>query len=232
MESIDLEVFKVEQKRPNLGRQLVHDPRSKAFPARTVIIDRSTWIDKRIRVYDPTVNPNQCHGECTGCAKSMEFNAVGNRVRGVILNMDNAHKFYSKATSIDPFEGTWPPEDTGSSGLAAAKAAQLLGFGGEYRHVFGGADDVVQLIMQGRVVNIGTWWYDSMFHPNSSGIIAPSGPIVGGHQYIARGYEKARDLIRIRCWWGSYKDVWIKRSDLNKLILDGGDAHIQDRLKP
>lgn len=162
----------------------------------------------------------------------MEFNSAGNRVRGVVLGKNHAHRFYSKATTIDPFDGVWPDEDTGSSGIAAAKAAKALGFGGEYRHVFGGADEVVQLIMQGRVVNVGTWWYDNMFSPNASGIISATGPQVGGHQYIARGYDKPRDLVKIRCWWGTFRDVWITRSDLNALLLDGGDAHIQDRLKP
>lgn len=221
----------VEQQYPNLGRQMVHDSKSRAFPV-DVVIDKSTWHDKSVRIYDPSTNPNQCHGECTGCAKSMEMNATGNRVAGVVLDMDDAHKIYSKATTLDPFTGTWPPDDTGSSGLAAAKAAKALGIGGAYRHVFGGANEVVQLIMLGRVVNIGTWWYEGMFSPNSSKVIAPTGDMVGGHQYIARGYDVDTDRVMIRCWWGTFRDVWIKRSDLNKLIMDGGDAHIQDRLKP
>lgn len=226
----DVRVVRVPQQRDNLGRQLVHDPRSKAFPTK-VAIDKDAWVDKKIRIYDPRVNPNQCHSECTGCAKAMEFNAVGNRVLGVILDMDNAHAFYHNASLLDPWKGSWPPDDTGSSGLAAAKAAQKLGYGGEYRHVFGAADEVVQLIQMGRVVNVGTWWYEGMFKPTSTGIIAPTGDQVGGHQYIARGYMRKLDLVVIRCWWGKYRDVLIHREHLNELLLDGGDAHIQDRVK-
>jgi hypothetical protein len=228
--SIELQVQRVPQLRDNLGRHLVHDPRSKAFPAR-VAIDKSAWVTKSIRIYDPLVNPNQCHGECTGCAKAMEFNAVGNRVKGVVFNMDGAHKFYSLASHLDPWEGEWPPDDTGSSGLAAAKAAQQLGLGGEYRHVFGGADEVVQLIQQGRVVNVGTWWYEGMFKPTSTGVIMPTGDQVGGHQYLARGYNVKLDIVTIRCWWGKYRDVFIHREHLHELLMDGGDAHIQDRIK-
>lgn len=161
----------------------------------------------------------------------MEFNAVGNRRSGVVLNMNNAHEIYRFATILDPFEGEWPPDDTGSSGLAACKAAKQLGLGGDYRHVFGGADEVVQLIMQGRVVNVGTWWYEGLFSPNAKRIVEPTGSKVGGHQYIARGYNLSRDLVVLRCWWGSYRDVYIKRNHLNELLLDGGDAHIQDRVK-
>ena len=226
---MDLETeFRVQQF-PKLGRQMVHDPRSRAFPAVTTI-DRSKWKTKTIRIYDPWVNPNQCHGECTGCAKAMEFNAVGNRIKGQILDMDNAHNFYHFATIFDPFDGEWPPIDTGSSGLAAAKAAQQLGFGGEYRHVFNGADGVVELIQQNRVVNIGTWWYQGMMRPNpQTGIIEPTGHSVGGHQYIARGYNATKDTVLLRCWWGVIRDMRIKREHLNELLMDDGDAHIQDQ---
>jgi hypothetical protein len=35
-----------------------------------------------------------------------------------------ARRIYSAATAIDEFPGTWPPDDTGSSGLAVCKVAQ------------------------------------------------------------------------------------------------------------
>ncbi len=69
-----------------------------------------------------------------------------------------------------------------------------------------------------------------MFKPTREGIITPSGARVGGHMYIARGYEVKRDLIQIRCWWGKFRDVWIRRNHLNTLLMNGGDAHIQDRV--
>ncbi len=226
----DLEIVVVEQQFQILGRQMVHDPRSRNFRL-GVEVDRSSWRNKRVRLFDPRVNPNQCHGECTGCAKAMEFNAIGNRISRKTLGMDDAHKIYSLATTLDPWEGSWPPTDTGSSGLAVAKAAKQLGYGGEYRHVFGGADEIVQLIQDGKAVPVGTWWYEGMFRPNEAGIIHPTGNRVGGHMYIARGYEKKRDLVVIRCWWGKYQDVFIRREDLNNLMMDGGDAHLQVRLK-
>ena len=222
---LDVEV--VEQ-HPKLGRQKVHDSRSLAFPV-SVVVDRSKWQDKLVRLYDPSVNPNQCHGECTGCAKSMQLNAVGNRRSGVVLDMAAAHNLYSLATTLDPWPDEWPPEDTGSSGLASAKAAQKLGLGAEYRHVFGGADEVVQLIQVGYAVSVGTWWYNDMFTPDTNKVITPTGSRVGGHQYIARGYLKRKDLVVIRCWWGEFRDAYISRGHLNELLHDGGDAHIQKR---
>jgi hypothetical protein len=224
-----VDVTQVPQKYDVLGRQLVHDSRSKQFPAK-LVVDKSKWVSKTLRIYDPRVNPNQCHGECTGVAKCVQFNAVGNRVKGVVLDMAAAHNFYSVATTLDPFAGEWPPTDTGSSGLASAKAAQKIGLGGEYRHVFNGADGVVQQIQDGHVVSCGTWWYDGMMQASAKGIIEPTGPQVGGHQYAAHGYNVKTDRVLIRCWWGDYRDVWIAREQLNELLLDGGDAHVQDRL--
>lgn len=224
-----VDVTFVEQKKPYLGRQRVHDSRSKAFVA-GMVLDRSKWATKTIQIYDPKTNPNQCHGECTGVAKCIQMNAMGNRVSGVVLNMEDAHTFYHWATTFDPFDGTWPPADTGSSGLASAKAAQKVGIGGEYRHVFNGADGVVQCIQEGKVVSCGTWWYEGMVNPDAKHTIAPTGDQVGGHQYAARGYNAQFDLVLIRCWWGSFRDVYIKREDLNRLLLDGGDAHVQDRI--
>ena len=159
----------------------------------------------------------------------MQFNSKNNRIKGQILGMDDAHKLYSLATKLDPWSGSWPPTDTGSSGLASSKAAQQLGYGGAYRHVFRGADEVVELIQRGEAVSVGTWWMAGMFTPNKDKIIEPTGSRVGGHQYLARGYEVKRDLIKIRCWWGSFRDVWIRREHLNDLLMDGGDAHVQDR---
>lgn len=219
-------LIQIPSEDPRLGRNIVHDERSRAFPLLTPI-DKSTWRDKAVRIYDPIPNPNQTIGNCTGCAKAMEFNAVGNRVAGRVLKMVNATAFYARATEIDPFPGTYPPEDTGSSGLAAAKAAVEQGYGGEYRWLFRGADEIVQAVMDGHVVNVGTWWYEGMMPHDYSRLVHPTGMKVGGHQWIVRGYDKSSDWVMGRCWWGTFRDFWITRSDLQNLMMDDGDAHIQ-----
>jgi hypothetical protein len=230
----DVYVKHVEQTDHRLGRFVAHDPASRGF-ARRVTIDTSTWKTKRIRLYDPLVNPNQCHGECTMCANAMMLNALGNRVRGEVLGMDYAHQGYSIATQLDPFAGTWAApnwEDTGSNGLAAAKAAQHLGKGGTYHWFFGGADEIVQHFMDDDdpiPVSAGTWWYDGQFRQDSKGFIAPTGSRAGGHQYIYRGYVEPLDALVGRCWWGGFRDFLIKREHANDLLMDDGDAHTQER---
>jgi hypothetical protein len=223
---IDVEV--VEQKDPRLGRNKVHDSRSRAF-ATSAVIDKSAWRTKSIRLYETNPNPNQEVGCCTGVAKCNQLNAYGNRQAGRVLGMNDALTIYARNTQIDPWEGSWPPDDTGSSGLASCKTAQAFGLAGEYRWIFSGADGVVQEIMQGRTVSVGTWWYWDMFNKDASGLIGgDTGGRAGGHQYIIRGYYKPRDWVLGRCWWGpQFRDFYMPRLQLDRLLRDGGDAHFQ-----
>lgn len=211
-----------------LGRHVHHDPRSLNFPAE-VTINQATWRNHRVRIYDPTPNPNQIIGDCTGCAKAMQFNSAGNRVDGKVLNLADADRVYSLATSLDPYPGSYPPKDTGSDALSAAKAAQELGLGGTYTWVFGGADGVVQAVMDSHVVNVGTRWDNNMFNPDSSRVIHLGGGVAGGHEYTIRGYDLDTDRLLGRCWWGAMRDWWIARTDLAELLADNGDALLQER---
>lgn len=231
-------VVRKPQQDRRLGRQQVHDERSRAFAGRQPV-DRSTWRDKSIRLYEPIPNPNQPVGCCTGVAKCSQFNAVGNRKTGVVLGMKNALSIYAENTTRDPWPGTfvydphtntWTGEDTGSSGLASAQTAQAQGIGGEFRWRFDGADGVVQEVVSGNVVSVGTTWYWDMFHPDRSGLIHPTGGEAGGHQYVIRGYDESKDRVLGRCWWGDFRDFWMSRTDLDTLLRDGGDAHVQRRV--
>lgn len=228
MTATDLYVRRIPALDPRLGRHVVHDERSRGF-ALAATVDTSKWVTKLIRVYDPVPNPNQTIGDCTGCAKAMQMNAAGNRKKGVVLGLATADKVYSLATTLDPFDGSYPPDDTGSNGLSAAKAAQKLGLGGTYRWIFNGADGVVQAVMDGHVVNVGTRWDNNMFNQDAKHFVHPGGGIAGGHEWTVRGYSVEMDALRGRCWWGTFRDFWIKRTDLAELLADQGDAHVQAR---
>lgn len=227
-----MHVVTVPQLDRRLGRQVVHDERSRGFQLVTSPVDRSTWRTRSIPVYGPVPNPNQCHGECTYVAKVCQFNSRGNRKKSRVLGMDTVHTGYSLATTLDPWSGSWTKEgdweDTGSSGLASAKAARILGHGGEYRWIFGGADQVVQAVVtDDAVVSVGTWWYRKMFDPDQNGLVIPAGERVGGHQWVVHRYDKKRDWVGGLCWWGSFKQFWMRRSDFAELLADDGDAHVQ-----
>lgn len=236
--STDLHVVVVEQEYPQLGRQVVHDPASRRF-ARGLTIDPETWRSTTLRTSDPLPNPKQPNGCCTGVAECVQGNSVGVPSPQRQLTMDDAQAVYTLATRLDPFPGQMPEQDTGSSGLAAAKAARRLGLlSGSYHWLFGGADEVVQHLMdtsQRTPVSCGTWWHEGMMRPSDDGkhplpIIEPTGRRVGGHQYTARGYHRPTDTIIIRCWWGSYRDVRIQRTHLADLLAQDGDAHVAERL--
>jgi hypothetical protein len=208
----DLHVVMVDQTDPRLGRQCVQDPRSRAFPMAAP--DTSTWRSKTIRMYDPTPNPNQTIGDCTGCDKAMEGNAAGNRVSGRILTMADAEQIYSLATELDPW------------------AAIQLKLGGAYRWNFThDASGIVQEIMEGRTVGVGTWWYEGGFRPKprkQGGVyVEMTGAKAGGHQWRIRGYDEPTDMLLGRCWWGRFRDFWITRTHLAELLADDGDAVTQ-----
>lgn len=230
----------VPQEDIRLGRQKVHDEQSRAFAVPRRAVDRSAWRDKAVRIYDPTPNPNQCHGECTGCAEAMVLNQVGNRVKGRVLNLlRDAHRIYAHGSQNDPWPGgmvfdeaaLWiNGQDTGSSGLAAAKASVHYGYADGYDWEFGGGEGVLQNVHEGRAMSVGTWWYGDMFHGSGGTfaglpIVKPTGGRVGGHQYVARGHDVSRRLVLCRTWWGNMRDFWISEDDFDGLLRDGGDAH-------
>jgi hypothetical protein len=222
----DLHVIRVEQQDPRLGRNVVHDPRSRQFVAPRHAGPRR---DKAHRIYDPRPNPNQPRGNCTGVAECTMANSTGNRVKGVVLGMDVADRIYSRATELDPWPGSWPPTDTGSSGLAAAKAAVEQGIGTRYDWYFG--LDAVLDGLQTNAISVGTWWYFDMFEPDPTGLVKPTGGRAGGHQWLLRAHDVSaskrvsQQRVGGLCWWGTYRHFWMTVEDFANLLADDGDAH-------
>lgn len=236
----DLYVVLAEQRDPRLGRQCVHDPRSRDYefgPARTVVtpdeLQRRTW---RHRIYDPVRTPRQRLGCCTCVDQCVKANAIGNRVPGVVLKMDDAERLYARATQLDPFPGEWPPTDTGSSGLAACKAAQEAGIIERYEWIFAGPQAVLAALRE-RPVGVGTWWYYDMFQPDPDTLlVTPTGGKAGGHQWTLVGWNAHLQAFEGRCWWGDdfgQRGLFrIAYRDLAALLADDGDAHVTYRKQP
>jgi hypothetical protein len=212
-----LHVVTVPQLDPRLGRQVVHDRRSRAFPFRA---EAPAWRDITLRVYGPRTRPNQTIGNCTGVAECVMGDTIGNRIAGVTLNMDDAVRIYSRATELDPWDGQYPPTDTGSSGTAAANAAVEMG---------------IATRAAGHSVSVGTWWLHDMWNVDqATGLINVGGDRDGGHQWCVVGYSKRYDAFRGECWWGAWGfrntgRFLIRRQDLAELLSDDGDAHVSYR---
>lgn len=125
-----------------------------------------------------------------------------------------AEHLYSLATSLDKYPGKYPPEDTGSSGLAVAKAAVNAGYIKRYSWAFTlhGMLSALQLAP----VIVGIPWYEGFDKPDSSGLVKELGPVRGGHEFLVRGYANGyfwADNSWGRSWgmMGSFRfsfDTW------------------------
>jgi hypothetical protein len=147
---------------------------------------------------------------------------------GAYMHDSEAINFYCDATELDDFDWTYPPTDNGSSGLGVSKALKACGaiFRYEWTFTFTGFLAALQV----QPVLLGTAWPDSLFDPDRNGIIRATGSldIDAGHEYLARGINWPRRLVRIRnSWtpgWGINGDAYIPFSDMSRLLEAQGDC--------
>jgi hypothetical protein len=197
-----LEEHAVEGKR--LGRHIEHDPRSRDYAYEVFVKAADLHAVEHVRRGDIL---NQRHlGSCVGNAaagaKNTEPLYDGD---DHILHEDGAVDIYSLATRLDGLsDGYYPPDDTGSSGLAAAKAMKQQGMIGSYQHAFG-IDAALSALQVGPVIT-GVGWYQGFDTPNADGLVKIAGQIRGGHELVARGYQPAPNpddaLIKLDNSWG------------------------------
>ena len=205
-----------------LGRALQHDEASRLFPA-----PADTPIESRRWPHVGKVLDQGQVGSCTGNAAAQSLNHRPNHLNGsLVMNEADALRIYGLATQLDGFPGTYPEEDTGSSGLAAAKACQQLGYISGYTHAFG-LDHLLAALMVGPLI-VGTDWHEDMFNPDPLGIVKPTGAVVGGHEYVVDGVHVAPRMIRfLNSWsngWGHRGHFWMTFDDFATLLGNDGDA--------
>lgn len=204
-----------------LGRHVRHDPRSLAYRVGRTAEPKTVRWERRIPILD-----QGDLGACTGYA------TVGVLGTEPFAFMDRrspdelARFIYSEATRIDPFDGAWEPDDTGSDGLSVAKVATSNGWISGYRHItsIGEAHAAIQ---DGPFI-VGTLWMSEMDQPNSDGIVTVGGYPRGGHEYECLGYDAARDLWEFpNSWSTDFGDGGYFRMDtpsLTWLLGQEGDA--------
>ena len=214
---------------PGLGRKVEHDPRSRRFAAAPAprIVSR-LWSHEA-----PVLNQGEL-GSCTGNALAQLLNtnkfrisrSKGRRHPGW-LNQDDALRLYSRATVLDQWDGQFPPDDTGSSGIAATKAGVEEGFFTRYEHAFG-LQNMLGVVMKQPVIT-GTVWYDSMSYP-VNGIVQAQGRILGGHEYVVLGIDVSRRLvICLNSWgprWGVKGRFYISFESFDRLLREYGDVTV------
>jgi hypothetical protein len=208
-----------------LGRSVRHDPRSLAYP---VLADNATPETARWERRVPVLEQGDL-GSCTGNAT---VGVLGTDpfydTLSITRDEDLAVQVYSFATQLDPFDGQYPPVDTGSDGLSVAKAAQRLGYISGYRHILS-IDAAFTAIKAGPFIT-GTYWLADMDEPDAEGIVRASGAVRGGHEYEVVGYDRGRDLWEfVNSWgdgWGQAGHFFMSTADYVKLLAADGDATV------
>jgi hypothetical protein len=212
--------------RYTLGRHIDHDERSKEYPV--------AKLDK-----GPKSASYERH--CPPFDQGSLFSCTGNAMAGVLMTApfwtpgrmlmeSDAVRLYSEATHLDRYRGSYPPEDTGSSGLAVAKAAKKEGWITAYEHAFG-LDHLLQGLSQ-RPGLLGVNWYTSFDSPLPSGEcpLTPNASVRGGHEIEMFRLDVEKE--RVWCYqswgqtWGGLKDgtFWFSFETVKRLLAEHGDA--------
>jgi len=179
-----------------LGRHVEHDPRSWEYPAAVTPTPLRKVLWERAGGPFDQGDVGSCTGNAVaGCLNTMPLN------RGKpLLDERDALNIYSRATHLDHYKGLYPPDDTGSSGLAACKAAKQLGLIAAYRHAFG-INHTLAALQLGPVVT-GVNWYEGFDRPDSHGRVTISGEVRGGHEFEVVGYDPHTHLCAAWQSWG------------------------------
>ena len=209
-----------------LGRHVEHDPQSRAFMAGTAQI----LPEVRHLRHCPPFDQGDL-GSCTGNAMAGVLMTEPYWQAGRTLVEADAVQLYEDATLLDKVKGAYPPEDTGSSGLAVAKAAVKKGYLTGYAHAFGKDHALGALTL--RPVWIGINWYDSFDQPLPTGecTLSPNAGIRGGHEVEANGYVSggSGQLWCVQSWgptWGGLGDgtFWFSFATFERLLAEDGDV--------
>lgn len=216
METIILHENRVPNRR--LGRHVRHDPRSWQHPAAMAGHLVSIRHERHVPIFDQG-GLGSCTGNAAvGCISSGPFTFRGTE--------DDAVSVYSDATKIDEFAGTYPPNDTGSSGLAVMKVLHKRGLIPGYTHAFDLYAVLRALVLRPGIV--GMTWKTGCDSPNAEGVIRYQGAVRGGHEVCIDELNVEKKLAGFQqSWgptWGLQGRFYMTWDDLGKALSDYGDA--------
>jgi hypothetical protein len=224
-----------------LGRHVEHDPRSLQYAHGVLPKTAIKSVDWTRRA--PIFDQGQL-GSCTGNAAAglvATDSATRTGQTTVTLSDDpNAPRWpvdellavhvYELATQLDNIDGSYPPDDTGSSGIGAAKALKKLGLATGYTHAF--SLDALKSALQTGPVMVGTVWLESMFDTDSEGYVKVDrkSAVAGGHEYVISAWDAVKKRFRLdNSWsesWGVRGSAWITEADMQWLLSQQGDVTV------
>jgi len=178
-----------------LGRHIVHDPRSRDYPADAAPAIKSV-THKAVGL---PLNQGEI-GSCTANALCGALNSAPDFKGGVHRNEHDAITLYELETRL---EGQpYPPNDPGGSGLEVCQAAKQLAWISAYKHAFGIEHALGALVL--RPVITGISWFTSFDSPAPTGLvaIAQGATIRGGHEVVADQIDAENQLVWFWNSWG------------------------------
>jgi hypothetical protein len=210
-----------------LGRHVRHDPRSAAY---RVTRRADTELKSVVLLASNDHALDQLDlGACTGFSSAQALNC---EPFGLHLTAKEAREIYSLATTKDDWEGSWPPIDTGSSGLAAMKACRELGYIKSWSSAYT-LTDVLHGLQSGPGI-FGCSWFDGCEDLDPNGCVAPLGEIRGGHEIAIVGCDFVAGRVLLRNSWGDGFGMkvhdqtgyfWLSFQHFETLLALTGDAY-------
>ncbi|HWU23271.1 MAG TPA: C1 family peptidase [Nocardioides sp.] len=232
-----------------LGRHIEHDPRSLAYAHGVLPASALVSVDWARRI--PVLDQGQL-GSCTGNAGTglLGTDSAGRTGWTSVTITDAAAKashglldagvhpldetfavaLYSLATVLDGVSGTYPPTDTGSTGIGVAKALKALGLAASYSHAF--SLQALTSALQTGPVMIGIPWLNSMFDPAVDGRIPvdQASGLAGGHEIELNRYDASAGQYWVTNSWGTAWGVkgcgYFTAADLTWLLSQQGDVTV------
>ena len=206
-----------------LGRHIEHDERSRSFPADGAAALKSA---QHVR-FGPPLDQGDL-GSCTGnAAVGMLMTDPFYRSKRILHEKD-AVAVYEAATKLDDVDGAYPPDDTGSTGLAAMKACKAKGWITAYAHAFG-LDHALRALVLAPVC-FGVNWYEGFDTPRSDGECRLAGSVRGGHEIVADGIDVDNKRVWLTQSWGAHwgglgngRFYW-SFNTVERLLAEDGDV--------
>jgi hypothetical protein len=208
-----------------LGRHVHHDPKSRGFdsPFSAKPLISASW-ERHCPPYD-----QGDLGSCTGNAMAGALMTGPLWRPGRMLTEDDALQIYEAATHLDRIPGAYPPDDTGSTGLAVAHAAKLAGLINIYHHAFS-VHAALASLGRGPVI-LGIDWYEGFDTPvGTSAELQISGSVRGGHEVCLVAIDVDTKMVRgCNSWgadWGDGGFFSMSFDTLTRLLASDGDCTV------
>jgi hypothetical protein len=215
-----------------LGRHVEHDPRSKEYPWE---VTHAKITNVKHTRNGPVFNQGRV-GSCTGNAAAGACNTEPfySVHKHSLFTESDAVSIYTAATRLDDIPGSYPPNDTGSSGLAVAKVLQSRSLIASYQHAF----DIHAALdaLMNQAIIVGVPWYEGFDSPDENGLVKLEGEVRGGHEIMARQYAlvgkraSKHDLVWFDNSWGATFGLVgrfaMEVATLEELLAQQGDVTI------